>query len=97
MKIKILTSAGHDLMDAYQFYEIQSKGLGTYFLKTLLADIDSLKINAGIHQLYFSKYHRLLSKRFPFAVYYKVQNKTVLIYAVLDCRMNPSSIQKKLS
>lgn len=37
----------------------------------MYADIDSLVVNTGIHPLYFGRYHRLLSKRFPFAVYYR--------------------------
>ncbi|MCK4796004.1 MAG: type II toxin-antitoxin system RelE/ParE family toxin [Spirochaetes bacterium] len=96
MKIKILNSANHDLIDGYWFYEKQAKGLGAYFLDTLFSDIDSLKIYAGIHSIHFEKYHRLLSKRFPFAVYYRIKNDTVLVYAVLDCRRNPAWIRKKL-
>ena len=49
MKIKILTSASHDLIDGYWFYEKQSEGVGAYFLDTLYSDIDSLVVNAGIH------------------------------------------------
>lgn len=72
MKIQIQRSAQRDLIDGYRFYEKQAEGLGTYFLDTLFSDIDSLMINAGIHQVYFEKYYRLLSKRFPFAVYYLI-------------------------
>jgi len=70
MKIKILPSACQDLIDGYWFYEKQSPGLGSYFKDTLLSDIDSLSIFGGIHTVYYKKYFRLLSKRFPFAVYY---------------------------
>jgi hypothetical protein len=96
MKIKILSSACQDLIDGYWFYEKQTEGLGTYFLDSLFSDIDSLTINAGIHLLHFGKYHRMLSKRFPFAVYYRIENKTALVYGVLDCRRSPAWIKKKL-
>ena len=96
MNIRILTSANKDLIDGYWFYEKQSEGIGTYFLDSLFSDIDSLRIYAGIHPKYFDKYHRLLSKRFPFAVYYRIENKTALVYAVFDCRRNPSWIREKL-
>ena len=62
MKIRILKSASRDLINGFYFYEKQGEGLGTYFLDTLYSDIDSLKIYAGIHQVYFKKYYRLLSK-----------------------------------
>ena len=96
MKIKILSSASQDLIDGYWFYEKQSEGVGAYFLDTLYSDIDSLVVNAGIHPTHFDKYHRLLSKRFPFAVYYRVEDQTALVYAVLDCRRSPAWIRKKL-
>lgn len=97
MKIRILESANQDLIDGYDFYEKQSEGLGAYFLDTLFSDIDSLKIYAGIHQVYFKKYYRLLSKRFPFAVYYKLEETTILVYAVFDCRRSPAWIRKRLT
>jgi hypothetical protein len=75
---------------------MQSDGLGDYFLNSLFSDIDSLQIYAGIHARYFG-YHRLLAKRFPFAVYYRIENQIVRIYAVLDCRRNPAWVQNRLA
>ena len=96
MRIKILSTAEIDLEEGYQFYESQSDGLGTYFLDTLYSDIDSLAYFAGMHRVVLG-YHRLLSKRFPFAVYYRVIDEVVLVSAILDCRRNPSWIREKLS
>jgi plasmid stabilization system protein ParE len=96
MRIKILSAAEDDLEEGYRFYESQADGLGTYFLDTLYSDIDSLAYFAGMHRIVFG-HHRLLSKRFPFAVYYRVSDDEVIVFAVLDCRRNPSWIRKKLS
>lgn len=89
MKVRILSAAARDLLDGYRFYERQAPGVGAYFLDSLYADIDSLIVNAGIHPIYFGRYHRLLSKRFPFAVYYRADRQTATVYAVLDCRRSP--------
>ena len=96
MKIRILSAASRDLVDGYHFYEKQAPGVGAYFLDTLYADIDSLVVNAGIHPLYFGRYHRLLSKRFPFAVYYRVEDQTATVYAVLDCRRSPAWVRRRM-
>jgi hypothetical protein len=72
MKIRILSSAIQDLREGYEFYEKQAEGIGAYFMDSLFSDIDSLILNAGVHPIYFGGYHRMLSKRFPFAIYYKV-------------------------
>ena len=92
MQIKILSSAESDLEDGYRFYESNSPGLGDYFLDSLYADIGSLAIFGGIHPMVFGCY-RLMAKRFPFAVYYRVSKDVVLVMAVLDCRRNPSWIR----
>ena len=95
MKLRILPSAIEDLSLGFKFYESQVKNLGSYFLEYLFSDIEFLKLNAGIHAQVFGHY-RMLSKRFPFAIYYKKENDTILINAVLDCRRNPAWIKEKL-
>ena len=95
MRVEITDLAEKDLEQGYLFYEQQQVGLGVYFLDALYSDIDSLSFYGGIH-LKLWGYHRLLSKHFPFAVYYSVAENTVLVVALLDCRRNPSWIRKKL-
>ena len=90
MFLQILDEAEQDLIDGYKFYEQQSDGLGDYFLDTLYSDIDSLQIYAGVHAHQFG-FHRLLSKRFPYAVYYSLEDEVISVFAVLDCRRDPVS------
>ena len=89
MRIKLLSSASKDLEGGYQFYEKQSRGLGDYFLDSVFSDIDSLLIHAGVHEKHFG-FYRLLSSKFPFAIYYDIQGGSVLVYAILDCRRKPT-------
>lgn len=96
MNLRILSAARQDLLGGFRFYEAQQPGLGNYFLDSLFADIDSLQLYAGIHPVVNGGYRRLLAKRFPFAIYYRVENDTALIYAVLDCRRNPAWNRKRL-
>ncbi|WP_292663399.1 type II toxin-antitoxin system RelE/ParE family toxin [Nitratifractor sp.] len=96
MTIKIREEAEEDLRQAIRFYEAQKGGLGSYFFDSLLSDIESLLIYAGIHQKFFG-FHRLLSKRFPFAIYYRINDHTIEIYAVLDTRRDPKRHQERLS
>lgn len=95
MRIKILSAAENDIEEGYSFYESQDPGLGSYFLDSLYSDIDSLAFFGGMHRVVFG-YHRLLAKRFPFAVYYRVIDNEVIVFAVLDCRRNPSWIRERL-
>ena len=95
MRIQILDEAQEDLIEGFHFYEDREGGVGSYFLDCLFSDIDSLLLFAGIHQVVCG-YHRCLSKRFPFAIYYDVAGELIRVHALLDCRRNPSWIRKRL-
>jgi hypothetical protein len=95
VKIKILDEAQDDLIQGFYFYEGREAGLGAYFLDCLFSDIDSLLLYGGIHQVVYG-HRRCLSKRFPFAIYYSVEENIVHVHAVLDCRRNPLWIRKRL-
>ena len=95
MTIKILPSALADLDLGRKFYARQSQRVGEYFLDSLFSDIDSLEIYAGVHAKVFG-FHRLLSKRFPYAVYYKVDADSCVVFRVLDCRREPGKTAEAL-
>ncbi len=95
MIIKVLTSAYDDLKKGWTFYEAQKENLGDYFFDSLFSDIDSLILYAGIHQEIFG-YYRLLSRRFPYAVYYKIENDNIVVWRILDCHQEPEKTEKQL-
>src|SRR5437867_12080854 len=96
MRLQILDIAKDDIIDGFHFYEAKEDGLGDYFLVNLYSDIESLKLFGGIHRKAHRGFHRALSKRFPFAIYYTVEENTVRIRAVVDCRKRPSWIRRHL-
>jgi len=96
MKIEILFSAMEDLIEGRLFYEKQGEGLGDYFFDSLFSDIDSLALYGGIHTRFFD-YHRMLSRRFPYAIYYKLKKKSIItVFRVLDLRRDPKKIRELL-
>lgn len=96
MRLQILDLAANDLVEGFHFYENKEGGLGGYFLVSLYADIEGLKLSGGIHRTAYGSFRRALSKRFPFAIYYTVEEDTVRIRAVVDCRKRPSWIRRHL-
>jgi len=96
VRISIQASALSELRAGFRFYEAKEPGLGAYFLDTLSSDIDSLLLYAGIHSIHFERFHRLLSKRFPYAVFYQIKGDDILVRAVLDLRCDPVRIARKL-
>jgi plasmid stabilization system protein ParE len=95
MKIKILSAAVEDLHTARLFYEKQAEGVGDYFFDSLFSDIDSLILFAGVHLKVWG-FYRLLSRRFPYAVYYRIEEDIVIVWRVLDLRRDPEGVRQAL-
>jgi hypothetical protein len=96
MKLRILASAKIDLEEGSRFYEAQSAGLGDYFITSVGADIESLRLYAGTHPIAYKEFHRSLCRIFPFAIYYLISADTAIVNAVVDCRRDPAWIRHHL-
>ena len=96
MPVVVLQSAKSDLRDGFLFYERQGGVyLGNYFLTTLQGDLASLSDYAGIHNKRFG-FYRALSRKFPYSIYYDIEDGEARVYGVLDNRRNPAWIYNHL-
>jgi hypothetical protein len=95
VKVEILGAALEDLCEGRFFYEKQGEGVGEYFLDALFSDSDSLVLYGGIHAEVFG-FHRLLARRFPYAIYDKMGDDVAVVFRVLDLRQNPRKTRDAL-
>jgi hypothetical protein len=95
MTVVVLEDAAADLEAGRRFYESREQGVGDYFMESLLSDLESLVLYAGIHRRHFG-FHRMLSRRFPFGIYYELQADTACVYAILDMRRDPVWLRTEL-
>ena len=98
MKIKnvvTMKELADDLNDGKAFYDQREAGVGDYFWDSLIADIESLVIYAGIHNERYG-FHRMFAKRFPYAIYYEIKDAIAYVVAVLPMRRDPSWIDRRL-
>ncbi len=98
MKVKnvlTLKEVADDLNDGKTFYDHREAGVGDYFWDNLVADIESLIIYADIHNKRYG-FHRMLAKRFPYAIYYDIEDEIAYVVAVLPMRRDPKWIKRQL-
>ncbi len=93
--VVVLAEVAGDLNEGRAFYDQQESGIGDYFWDSLVTDIDSLKIYAGIHIRKYGIY-RMLAKRFPYAIYYEIAEDVAYVVAVLPMRRSPAWIRRQL-
>jgi len=92
--IVVLEEAAADMVAGRDFYDQQEPDIGQYFWDSLISDIESLTIYAGVHQRHFGLF-RLLSKRFPYAIYYEIAEHVAYIIAILPIRRDPAWLQQQ--
>lgn len=91
----LLSSAEDDLRTGFEFYELQQPGVGAHFFECIFQDIDALENEGGIHRIE-GGYHRRLSDRFPYAIYYTVNAEVVRVWRILDIRRDPLWLRQQL-
>ncbi|MEX1117694.1 MAG: hypothetical protein WEB60_02770 [Terrimicrobiaceae bacterium] len=95
-KVIVLEEAAEDIERARNFYDSQDLGVGSYFAASIVAEIEGLGLLHGIHSKHFG-FHRRLSDRFPFGIYYRESQKAAEVFAVLDLRRDPQWILMELN
>ena len=95
MNVELRDEARDDLVTGAVFYGEQSVGLDEYFLKCLREDVKKLETTGGVHEQYRG-FHRALSDRFPYAIYYVGSEDVVDVVAILDCRREPAALKTRL-
>jgi plasmid stabilization system protein ParE len=81
----------------FSFMKCSNRNWDGIFLDSLYADIDSLKLYAGIHSKPVHGLYRTTGRRFPFSIYYRVVDNLATVIAVFDSRQDPARIHAKLS
>ncbi len=93
--VVISEEADQDLKTGKRFYERGGEEVGEYFAECLVGDIESLLIHAGIH-LKKHGYYRMLSRKFPYAIYYKILEDIVQVVEILPVRRDPAWILEQI-
>ncbi|MCU7500490.1 MAG: type II toxin-antitoxin system RelE/ParE family toxin, partial [Ignavibacteria bacterium] len=74
--------AERELIEAVNWYEERIKGLGSSFLLSIEAAIDSISRNPKAYPKIYKNIRRILIRRFPFGIYYFVEKERIIVLAV---------------
>ncbi len=85
----IRPEAKADLLDAFRWYQEQRQGLGHDFKLCVEEVISKMQRNPFVHKKIFQNVRRSVTKRFPFGVFYTVEDEKIIILAVLHARRDP--------
>ncbi len=88
-RIQIRPLASGEIIEAYDWYELQREGLGFEFLDELENFYENLLRNPHTHSFYSKPIRQGKVNRFPYVVVYEVHGQDIVIYSVFMTRQDP--------
>jgi toxin ParE1/3/4 len=85
-RVIIRPRAEADLRDGRNWYENQRTGLGEEFLVETANTIKLLLHNPELRSEYYRGFRRILLRRFPYKLFYRLEGKRIIVFRVLHAR-----------
>ena len=89
--VTILPEAQADIREAALWYESREPGLGTRFKTEIRHALRRIRTNALMFRAIDTRIRRALLKSFPYSVYFTVEAKRVVVFAVLHQHRHPDT------
>ena len=86
-----------DIEAVFGWYEKEQPGLGIEFLDELRATYDRIVAGPFKYQHLRSGIRRALLRRFPYAVYFAVEQTVIVVLTVLHASRDPAEWQRRTS
>lgn len=97
LKLKFLPEVEEDAIAGYSWYEEKVRGLGEEFLRMFYACANELSRNAYLYQKIYGDFRRRLLRRFPYAIYFQIEEHVIVVFGLFHCARDPKAIRSKLS
>ena len=94
--LRFLPEVEEDVIAGYKWYEEKSSGLGEEFLRMFYAYSVELPRNPLLYSKVYRKFRRRLLRRFPYAIYFRIENNEIIVFGLFHCARDPRMIRAKL-
>ena len=85
-QVIIRPAAEADLRDARLWYESQRLGLGDELLNEVSHAVRLLEEQPERRPIYYNGFRRLITRRFPYKIFYRVEDGCVIVFRILHAK-----------
>ncbi|MGE5610185.1 MAG: type II toxin-antitoxin system RelE/ParE family toxin [Bacillota bacterium] len=94
-ELVIRPEAEAELAEAYRWYEDRREGLGKDLLLSVEASLTAIQRSPYSYPLVYKDVRRSLIKRFPYGIYYLVEETRIVVIAVFHAKRDPRRWQDR--
>lgn len=85
-----------DVIAGYTWYEEKTHGLGEEFIRVFYARAGEIPRHPLLYPVIYNGFRRRILKRFPYAIYFRIEGNEIIVFGVFHCARNPGVIRAKL-
>ncbi|HVT17804.1 MAG TPA: type II toxin-antitoxin system RelE/ParE family toxin [Thermoanaerobaculia bacterium] len=93
--LSVAREAEAEALEASEWYEKRSQGLGRAFLELVEQTLEELAERPRQFPLVYRDVRRALLKRFPYGVFFRIRREQIRVLAVLHLSRNPQRWQRR--
>ena len=92
--LHFLPEVEEDVITGYVWYGEKALGLGEEFLRVFYAYAGEISHNPFLYQKVYYEYRRRLLKRFPYAIYFRMEDNEIIILGLFHCARDPALLEQ---
>jgi toxin ParE1/3/4 len=94
-RLLIRRQAKSDLRQAARWYERQGPGVGREFVAEVEAALNRIGENPLQYQTIYGEVRRAIPHKFPYGVFYRVEQDNIVVFAIVHLHRDPASWQDR--
>jgi len=95
LRVHIRPEAEADIEEAAAWYEKQYEGLSDEFLDEVLSACETISENPNMYPVVHRHTRRAIIHRFPFGIYYRIEEELIVVVAVMHGSRHPKQWQSR--
>lgn len=95
VQVRLRPEAEQDLVEAALWYRANESGLGGQFLDQVQAALASIAEHPDAYTSIHGSVRRAVVKRFPFCIFYKIEDDGVVVIGVLHGSRHPRTWRER--
>lgn len=94
-EVIVRPEAEREIQEAFDWYEERNEGLGLEFLRAADACLSTVQRNPAACPIVHEQVRRALLRKFPYALFYVVQEDTIVVLACFHAKRSPADWQRR--
>jgi len=95
-RVVLRPAARAEFDEAFDWYEARRAGLGSEFAASVEQALDRISRNPLLHGMVYGEVRCTLVRRFPYGVYYLIEEERIVVLAVFHSSRDPKIWQSRI-